>query len=116
MPSSPTGLSRGQKQRLALARVLVHRPSVLLLDEPASGLDPRSPIELRDLLHGLAAQCVAVLVSSRILTELAEIADRVVFVSECVAVADQHVTEPAGGAEDQWAAWRVRPSTQPWPS
>src|SRR6185436_6994847 len=63
-------LSRGQKQRLALARALVHRPRVLLLDEPASGLDPRSRVELRDVLRGLAAEGVAVLVSSHILTEL----------------------------------------------
>jgi ABC-2 type transport system ATP-binding protein len=74
-------LSRGQKQRLALTRALIHRPRVLLLDEPASGLDPRSRVELRDILRGLAAQGVAVLVSSHILTELEEIADRVVLVA-----------------------------------
>ncbi len=74
-------LSRGQKQRLALARALVHRPRVLLLDEPASGLDPRSRVELRDILRGLAAEGTAVLVSSHILTELEEIADRVVLVA-----------------------------------
>jgi ABC-2 type transport system ATP-binding protein len=74
-------LSRGQKQRLAMARALVHRPRVLLLDEPASGLDPRSRLELRDTLRGLAGDGAAVLVSSHILTELEEIADRVVLVS-----------------------------------
>jgi ABC-2 type transport system ATP-binding protein len=74
-------LSRGQKQRLALGRAMLHDPSVLLLDEPASGLDPRSRIELRDVLRGLAAKGAAVLVSSHILTELEEIADRVVFVT-----------------------------------
>jgi ABC-2 type transport system ATP-binding protein len=74
-------LSRGQKQRLALTRALIHRPSVLLLDEPASGLDPRSRVELRDILRGLAAEGAAVLVSSHILTELEEIADRVVLVA-----------------------------------
>jgi len=74
-------LSRGQKQRLALTRALVHRPRVLLLDEPASGLDPRSRVELRDILRDLAAQGAAVLVSSHILTELEEIADRVVLVA-----------------------------------
>jgi ABC-2 type transport system ATP-binding protein len=74
-------LSRGQKQRLALARALIHQPRVLLLDEPASGLDPRSRVELRDVLRSLAAEGAAVLVSSHILTELEEIADRVVLVA-----------------------------------
>lgn len=74
-------LSRGQKQRLALARALIHEPRVLLLDEPASGLDPRSRVELRDILRGLAAGGAAVLVSSHILSELEEIADRVVMVA-----------------------------------
>ncbi|MDX6738350.1 ABC transporter ATP-binding protein [Actinocorallia sp. A-T 12471] len=74
-------LSRGQKQRLGLARALVHRPKVLLLDEPASGLDPRARIGLRDVLRGQAAEGVAVLVSSHILAELEEIADRVALVA-----------------------------------
>ena len=74
-------LSRGQKQRLGLARALINEPSVLLLDEPASGLDPRSRIELRDVLRNLAAQGKTVLVSSHILTELQEVADRAVIVA-----------------------------------
>jgi ABC-2 type transport system ATP-binding protein len=74
-------LSRGQKQRLGLARALINDPSVLLLDEPASGLDPRSRIELRDVLRGLAAQGKTILVSSHILTELQEVADRAVIVA-----------------------------------
>ena len=74
-------LSRGQKQRLGLARALINDPSVLLLDEPASGLDPRSRIELRDVLRGLAAQGRTILVSSHILTELQEVADRAVIVA-----------------------------------
>src|SRR5919198_2069206 len=57
-------LSRGQKQRLGLARALVHDPIVLLLDEPASGLDPRSRVELRDLLRQLAGEGRTVVVSS----------------------------------------------------
>jgi ABC-2 type transport system ATP-binding protein len=73
-------LSRGQKQRLGLVRALVHDPAVLLLDEPASGLDPRSRVELRDLLRRLAGEGRAVLVSSHILSDLEEVADRVVFV------------------------------------
>jgi len=98
-------LSRGQKQRLALARSLVHEPSVLLLDEPASGLDPRSRVELRDLLRGLAAGGTAVLISSHILTELEEIADRVVFVSGGRSVGAQDLSELA---RDTTVGWRVR--------
>jgi ABC-2 type transport system ATP-binding protein len=98
-------LSRGQKQRLALARALVHRPRVLLLDEPASGLDPRSRVELRDVLRGLAAEGVAVLVSSHILTELEEISDRVVFVSRGQTVAE-HTT--SGLMAQARVAYRVR--------
>jgi ABC-2 type transport system ATP-binding protein len=79
-PDAPVHtLSRGQKQRLGLARALVHDPAVLLLDEPASGLDPRSRVELRDLLRRLASEGRAVLVSSHILSDLEEVADRVVF-------------------------------------
>lgn len=65
-------LSRGQTQRLVLAKTLLHRPRVLILDEPASGLDPLSRRELRMTLQGLAAEGVTVLVSSHILSELAE--------------------------------------------
>ena len=64
------GLSRGMTQRLVLAKTLLHRPAVLLLDEPASGLDPIARIELRDLLRRLSAAGHAVLISSHILTEL----------------------------------------------
>jgi ABC-2 type transport system ATP-binding protein len=98
-------LSRGQKQRLALARALVHRPSVLLLDEPASGLDPRSRVELRDVLRGLASEGVAVLVSSHILTELEEISDRVVFVAGGHTVAEYTTAQLLAQAR---APYRIR--------
>jgi ABC-2 type transport system ATP-binding protein len=98
-------LSRGQKQRLALGRAILHEPPVLLLDEPASGLDPRSRVELRDLLRALAAHGVAVLVSSHILSELEEIADRVVFVTEGRTVDEQDVRELAAAHQSHW---RVR--------
>jgi len=98
-------LSRGQKQRLALGRAMLHEPSVLLLDESASGLDPRSRVELRDLLRALAANGVAVLVSSHILSELEEIADRVVFVTEGRTVDEQDVRQLAAA---HLSAWRVR--------
>lgn len=66
-------LSRGMKQRLSLARSLVHDPDVLILDEPASGLDPRARVELRDLLRGLNAMGKTIVVSSHILAELEEV-------------------------------------------
>ncbi len=64
------GLSRGMKQRLGIARAIIHRPKVLLLDEPASGLDPKSRLELRKLLLALREQGATILISSHILTEL----------------------------------------------
>ncbi|MEM1445431.1 MAG: ABC transporter ATP-binding protein [Planctomycetota bacterium] len=64
-------LSRGMTQRLVLAKTLLHQPAVMLLDEPASGLDPLARAELRDLLNRLASEGVTVLISSHILTELA---------------------------------------------
>jgi len=65
-------LSRGMKQRLCLARALVHDPEVLLLDEPASGLDPRARVELRELLRTLQGMSKTIIISSHILLELAE--------------------------------------------
>lgn len=65
-------LSRGMKQRLSLARTLVHDPPLLILDEPASGLDPRARIELRELLRELSRMGKTIMISSHILTELAE--------------------------------------------
>jgi ABC-2 type transport system ATP-binding protein len=64
------GLSRGMKQRLGIARAIIHRPKVLLLDEPASGLDPKARLDLRNLLRRLRDQCTTILISSHILTEL----------------------------------------------
>jgi ABC-type multidrug transport system ATPase subunit len=88
-------LSRGQQQRLSLARALVHDPSVLLLDEPASGLDPGSRVELRILLRRLAGEGKAVVVSSHVLSELDEIADGAVFVSQGRTVKQQTLEEAA---------------------
>ena len=64
------GLSRGMKQRLGIARAVIHRPKVLLLDEPASGLDPKARLDLRNLLRSLRDEGTTVLISSHILTEL----------------------------------------------
>lgn len=66
-------LSRGMQQRLSVARVLLHDPKVLLMDEPASGLDPRARIEMRELLKELRRMGKTILISSHILPELAEL-------------------------------------------
>jgi ABC-2 type transport system ATP-binding protein len=70
-------LSKGMKQRLCLAKTLLHDPPVLILDEPAAGLDPRARVELRELVRALAGMGKAVLISSHILTELAEMCSAV---------------------------------------
>lgn len=70
-------LSRGMQQRLGLARVLIHDPQVLILDEPASGLDPRARIEIRELLRELKRMGKTIMISSHILSELEEICDHV---------------------------------------
>ncbi len=72
-----TSLSRGMTQRLGLARVLLHEPQVLLLDEPASGLDPRARIDMRNLLKQLRSLGKTILVSSHILPELADICNKI---------------------------------------
>jgi ABC-2 type transport system ATP-binding protein len=75
-------LSRGVQQRLCLARTLIHDPRVLLLDEPAAGLDPRARVELRDLLRGLGEQGITILISSHVLADLADICTHVVVIEK----------------------------------
>jgi ABC-2 type transport system ATP-binding protein len=74
------GLSRGMQQRVGLARVLVNDPDLLLLDEPASGLDPRARIELMEILKALQAMGKTIFISSHILSELAELCDSVTII------------------------------------
>ncbi len=86
-------LSKGMKQRVALGRTLLHDPKLLILDEPADGLDPRARIELRELLKALAAQGKAVLISSHILTELSEICDACAIIEQGKLLATGPVAE-----------------------
>lgn len=74
------GLSRGMQQRVSLARVLVNDPDLLLLDEPASGLDPRARIELMEILRELRRMGKTIFISSHILSELAELCDSVTII------------------------------------
>ncbi len=75
-----SGLSRGMQQRVSLARVLINDPKLLLLDEPASGLDPRARIELMDILRALQSLGKTIFISSHILSELAELCDSVTII------------------------------------
>ncbi|HWL11300.1 MAG TPA: ABC transporter ATP-binding protein [Planctomicrobium sp.] len=86
-------LSRGQTQRVGLARTLLHDPQVLLLDEPASGLDPRARIEMRGLLRRLGSMKKTVIVSSHILPELADVCTRVGMIEKGVMMIDGNVDE-----------------------
>ncbi|NND98403.1 MAG: ABC transporter ATP-binding protein [Pirellulaceae bacterium] len=87
------GLSKGMKQRLCLGRALIHNPSVIILDEPAAGLDPRARIDLRKMIRELAEQGKTVLISSHILTELAEICDSVGIIEQGRLLATGTVAE-----------------------
>lgn len=86
-------LSRGQTQRLGLARVLLHDPQVLLLDEPLSGLDPRARIEMRNLLRRLGQTGKTIIVSSHILPELADICNKVGIIDRGVMSVCAEVSE-----------------------
>lgn len=101
------GLSKGMKQRLCLGRTIIHNPSVLILDEPAAGLDPRARIELRDMIMRLAADGKAILISSHILTELAEVCHRVGILERGRLLAVGSVAEISAGVQTK-SAVRVR--------
>ena len=87
------GLSRGMSQRLSIARVLLHDPKVLLLDEPASGLDPRARIEIRELLKELRRMGKTIVISSHILHELAELCNTVGIIEQGQLVFSGAVSE-----------------------
>jgi ABC-2 type transport system ATP-binding protein len=101
------GLSKGMKQRLCLGRTMIHNPSVLILDEPAAGLDPRARIELREMIERLATAGKAILISSHILTELAEISHRVGILEQGRLLAVGSVAEISAGVQTR-ATVRVR--------
>lgn len=86
-------LSRGMKQRLCLARSLIHDPEVLILDEPASGLDPRARVEMREILKELKNMGKTIMISSHILPELAEMCDVIGIIDQGKLVAEGSVSE-----------------------
>src|SRR4029077_16863576 len=101
------GLSRGMKQRLSIARVLVHDPKLLLLDEPAGNLDPRARIEMRELLKEVRRLGKTILISSHILPELADLCNTVGIIEQAellysgpVTHIEQGCVPPSGPAAD----------------
>lgn len=96
-------LSRGMQQRLGLARVLIHDPQVLLLDEPASGLDPRARIEVMAILQELQRLGKTIIISSHILSELETLCNRVAIIEKGKLI----YTGPVQGVRDQMASGRV---------
>jgi len=93
------GLSRGMKQRLSLARAMVHDPKLLILDEPASGLDPRARIELRELLKELRSMGKTIMISSHILSELAEMCTHIGIIEAGKLLASGNVDEIMHGLQ-----------------
>lgn len=91
-------LSLGWKQRLLLAKTLLHSPKVLLLDEPATGLDPLARIALREQLKRLHVEGIAILISSHILSDLEDICTRIVFIADGKNVAEPAVDQSVGGS------------------
>jgi ABC-2 type transport system ATP-binding protein len=96
-------LSRGMQQRLGLARVLIHDPRLLLLDEPASGLDPRARIEMMAILQELQKLGKTIIISSHILSELETLCNRVAIIERGKLI----YTGPVQGVRDQMATGRV---------
>src|SRR5204862_383620 len=96
-------LSRGMQQRLGLARVLIHDPAVLLLDEPASGLDPRARIEMMAILQELQRMGKTIIISSHILRELETLCNRVAIIERGRLI----YSGPVQGVRDQMATGRV---------
>lgn len=94
-------LSRGQTQRLGLARVLLHDPQVLLLDEPLSGLDPRARVEMRNLLRKLGQMGKTIIVSSHILPELADVCNKIGIIDRGVMDISADVGEVIRRVRDQ---------------
>jgi ABC-2 type transport system ATP-binding protein len=107
------GLSKGMKQRLCLGRALIHDPKVLILDEPAAGLDPRARIELRDMIGEIAANGKACLISSHILTELAEMCHRVAILEQGKLLATGSVNEIMSGLDQRDASAHVAAGRKP---
>lgn len=101
-------LSKGEKQRLGLGRTLLGNPAVMILDEPAAGLDPQARLELKNLIRILSEEGRTIFISSHILSELAEMCDRMIFIDQGKIVHDGHVEDLQRGGQKGSALIRVR--------
>jgi ABC-2 type transport system ATP-binding protein len=108
-------LSKGMKQRVSLARALVHDPAVLIMDEPAEGLDPRARVEFRELVSALAGMGKAILISSHILTELTEVCTGAVIIERGRLVTSGTLAEISlsSGREQERRAFLMRSMDDP---
>ncbi|HEX7697941.1 MAG TPA: ABC transporter ATP-binding protein [Candidatus Acidoferrum sp.] len=101
------GLSRGMKQRLGIARAIIHKPKVLLLDEPASGLDPKARADLRNLLLALRAEGTTVLISSHILPDLEGFCTSIGVMEKGVMVRSGRIAEISSAESQQFRVVRL---------
>jgi len=112
-----TGLSKGMKQRLCLGRTIIHDPAVLIMDEPAAGLDPRARIELREMIRQLATNGKTILISSHILSELGEMCDLVGIIEQgsmlYVGPPERLTHEQQGDERRAWIRLRILEGAAP---
>ena len=108
-----SGLSRGMQQKLSLGRALIHSPRLLLLDEPASGLDPRARIELMELLRELKSMGKTIFISSHILTELQNICDMVVILENGKKIFSGSVADASAGVMEGYRFVELEVGTDP---
>lgn len=100
--------SQGMRQRLALARALLHRPKVLLLDEPTNGLDPSGIAEVRESLRAVSDEGVTILVSSHILAEIQKLVDRILAIDKGVLRFDGPLEKLLGEMAGEWVSYSLR--------
>ncbi|MGZ4852893.1 MAG: ABC transporter ATP-binding protein [Halobacteriota archaeon] len=105
--------SKGMKQRLAIAQALLHEPSILILDEPTAGLDPRGMVEVREIIKGLIRTDITILMSSHLLYEVQEVCDKVAIIDRGVLLTYDSVKNLSAGQDVTVAINTLDPITPP---
>jgi ABC-2 type transport system ATP-binding protein len=105
--------SKGMKQRLAIAQALMHQPSILILDEPTAGLDPRGMVEVRDIIKGLIKTDITILMSSHLLYEVQEVCDKVAIIDRGVLLTYDSVKNLSEGQDVTVTVNTLDPITPP---